>query len=201
MKLILASTSTYRKQILNKLCVPFESASPNIDETPLIGESAEELVFRLAFNKAREIGSHQSDGFVIGSDQVASFNGSILGKPLSFDKAKTQLQMVSGNSVTFVTGLCLYNAKTQKAETIVDEFNVTFRELNEEQITTYLRIEKPYDCAGSFKCEGLGIALFKELNGIDPNTLIGLPLIKLIDLLKNQGIDIFHFMKDTSSAV
>jgi septum formation protein len=196
MKIILASSSSYRQTILKKLHIPFTCASPNIDESSVLGESISEQVERLAKSKALAIATNKANinSYVIGSDQLASFNGQVLGKPGDFATAKQQLLMFGGQTVTFYTGLCLvHSAKNQLAQ-IVETFDVTFKNLTKDQISTYLRIEQPYDCAGSFKCEGLGIALFDSLDGRDPNTLIGLPLIALMDLFKTMSVDLFDYM-------
>ena len=196
MKIILASSSPYRQTILKKLHIPFSCAAPNINESAVSGESISAQVERLAKVKALAIATIKTNikSYVIGTDQLASFNGQVLGKPGDFATAKQQLTMFSGQTVKFYTGLCLvHSAKNQLAQ-IVETFDVTFKHLTEDQISTYLRIEQPYDCAGSFKCEGLGIALFESLNGRDPNTLIGLPLIALIDLFNNLSVDLFSYM-------
>jgi septum formation protein len=200
MKIILASSSPYRQSILKKLHIPFTCAAPNIDESPVPSESITEQVERLAKYKALAIAKRKAsvDSYVIGSDQLASFNGKVLGKPGNFVTAKQQLLMFSGQTVRFYTGLCLVHcAKNQLAQQIaqiVETFDVTFKILTEEQISTYLLIERPYDCAGSFKCEGLGIALFESLSGRDPNTLIGLPLIALMDMFSSMSVDLFNYM-------
>lgn len=196
MKIILASSSPYRQTILKKLHIPFSCAVPNINESAVSGESISAQVERLAKVKALAIATTKTNvnSYVIGSDQLASFNGQVLGKPGNFATAKQQLTMFSGQTVKFYTGLCLvHSAKNQLAQ-IVETFDVIFKTLTEDQISTYLRIEQPYDCAGSFKCEGLGIALFESLNGRDPNTLIGLPLIALIDLFNTLSVDLFAYM-------
>ena len=196
MKIILASSSPYRQTILKKLHIPFSCAAPNINESAVSGESISAQVERLAKVKALAIATIKTNikSYVIGTDQLASFNGQVLGKPGDFATAKQQLTMFSGQTVKFYTGLCLvHSAKNQLAQ-IVETFDVTFKTLTEVQISTYLRIEQPYDCAGSFKCEGLGIALFESLNGRDPNTLIGLPLIALIDLFNTMSVDLFAYM-------
>jgi MAF protein len=196
MNIILASSSPYRQTILKKLQIPFTCIAPNINESAVSGESISAQVERLAKMKALAIAATKTNvnSYVIGSDQLASFNGQVLGKPGDFVTAKQQLTRFSGQTVKFYTGLCLvHSAKNQLAQ-IVETFDVTFKHLTEEQISTYLRIEQPYDCAGSFKCEGLGIALFESLNGRDPNTLIGLPLIALIDLFNNLSVDLFSYM-------
>ncbi|PKG99440.1 nucleoside triphosphate pyrophosphatase [Paraglaciecola sp. MB-3u-78] len=197
MKIILASSSSYRQTILKKLHIPFTCVTPNIDESSVLGETISDQVERLAKSKALAISTKEANvnSYVIGSDQLASFNGQVLGKPGDFATAKQQLLMFSGQTVTLYTGLCLvHSAKNQLAH-IVETFDVTFKTLTEGQISTYLRIEQPYDCAGSFKCEGLGIALFESLDGRDPNTLIGLPLIALMDLFKTMSVDLFDYMQ------
>jgi MAF protein len=187
--ILLASSSIYRRELLSKLGIPFEWASPDIDETPGKDENADALVARLAENKAKALADKYPNHLIIGSDQVAIRESKILGKPYNYDQAFAQLRDASGKQVIFKTGLCLLNAATQQSQTSVEEFTVFFRELGDDQIHHYLHYEKPYDCAGSFKCEGLGIALFTKLSGDDPNTLIGLPLIRLVELLKKNGVD------------
>lgn len=198
MKIILASSSVYRQSILKKLHIPFSYVAPNIDESSVPSESISAQVERLAKDKALTIASQTDhiDSYVIGSDQLASFNGQVLGKPGSFAIAKQQLLMFSGQTVRFHTGLCLVHAAKNQLSQIVETFDVTFKTLTESQISTYLKIEQPYDCAGSFKCEGLGIALFESLNGRDPNTLIGLPLIALMDLFNTMSVDLFDYMQE-----
>lgn len=187
--LLLASTSVYRKALLEKTGLTFTCAAPNIDETPAPGESPADLVQRLAFSKARALATSYPRHLIIGSDQVCVIDEKITGKPHTFDNAFRQLQAASGKTVTFYTGLSLYNSETQTAQTLCETFDVTFRPLTAEEITGYLHREEPYDCAGSFKCEGLGITLFDSLTGRDPNTLIGLPLIALLSLLREHGIN------------
>ena len=197
MKIILASSSAYRQSILKKLHIPFASVAPDIDESPISNESISTQVQRLAKTKALAIATQkaQADTYVIGSDQLASFNGQVLGKPGNFDNAMQQLLMFSGQTVRFYTGLCLVHSATNQISQIVETFDVTFKTLTERQVSTYLKIEQPYDCAGSFKCEGLGIALFESLDGRDPNTLIGLPLIALMDLFNTMSVDLFEYMQ------
>lgn len=190
MKLILASTSPFRKAILDKLGVNFDTASPETDETALENESPQHLVERLSIAKAKAIADKFSNALVIGSDQVSVINGDIIGKPHTHENAIKQLQNASGKTVTFYTGLCLYNSDTQQYQSEVVPFNVVFRELNEQQIENYLQKEKPYNCAGSFKSEALGIVLFEKLIGEDPNTLMGLPLIRLVKMLENENFSI-----------
>lgn len=188
--LVLASTSPFRKAILEKLHIPFDTASPEVDESVLPGESPEQLVARLSEAKARAVASRFADALIIGSDQVAVVDGQILSKPGVHEKAVAQLKRASGKRVSFLTGLCLLNTKSNRAQVDVVPFNVIFRQLSEAQIENYLRKEQPYNCAGSFKSEGLGIALFERLEGSDPNTLIGLPLIRLIKMLESEGFPV-----------
>ena len=189
-QLVLGSTSPFRKALLEKFNVDFCCAKPNIDETPFDNESPKELVARLAQQKAKAVSNDYTDALIIGSDQVAVSDGLILGKPHNFDNAVKQLTSFSGKTVTFLTGLSLYNSASKNMQTIVEPFYVKFRELSYSEIAAYLHAEEPYNCAGSFKSEALGICLFESLSGDDPNTLIGLPLIKLHALLKNEGFDV-----------
>ncbi|MGY3943706.1 Maf family protein [Aeromonas tecta] len=186
--LILASTSRYRKALLEKLGLPFQCASPEVDESPLPGESAQTLVARLAHAKASAIARHHDQGLIIGSDQVCVCDGQILGKPGTIEAAVAQLMAAQGKSVTFYTGLCVLDAANGQAKQLVEPFTVHFRTLDEAAIRRYVNAELPLDCAGSFKCEGMGIVLFKGLEGRDPNALIGLPLIGLIELLDQHGL-------------
>ncbi|MBX2807006.1 MAG: Maf family nucleotide pyrophosphatase [Cellvibrionaceae bacterium] len=189
MHLILASSSPYRQQLLKKLGLNFNCESPHIDETRHHHESAEQLVARLAVSKARAIAKHHSQALIIGSDQVAEQGQDIIGKPGNHAQATRQLQAASGQQLTFVTGLCLYNSATDRQQLIVDHYKVNFLTLTPSQIEAYLRAEQPYHCAGSFKSEGLGITLFSSLEGKDPNSLIGLPLIELTRMLRAEGIE------------
>ena len=186
--IILASTSPYRKAILNKLQLNFETESPNIDETPKPGETADQTVLRLAYEKAKAIAKNHKRGLIIGSDQLATLGNKTLGKPITHENAFKQLKACQNNTVTFLTGLSVINAETNSITNSVEVFKVHFRNLSDQQIEQYLLKEKPYNCAGSFMCEGLGISLFERLEGDDPNTLIGLPLIRLIRILEDQGI-------------
>jgi len=186
--LTLASTSRYRKALLEKLGLPFDCAAPDVDERPLAEESAQALVARLARAKAQAIADGRDHGLIIGSDQVCVCDGRILGKPGTIDNAVAQLMAAQGRSVTFYTGLCVLDAATGQAHQLVEPFTVHFRNLDEAAIRRYVEAELPLDCAGSFKCEGMGIVLFKGLEGRDPNALIGLPLIGLIELLDSHGI-------------
>ncbi len=188
--LVLGSTSPIRRQLLEKLGLPFDTASPETDETPLEGETPEQLVARLAEAKARAVAAQCPGALVIGSDQVAVNDSEILGKPHTHERAMEQLRNASGKHVRFLTGLCLYNAASDRAQVEVVPFDVVFRELTDEMIDNYLKAEQPYNCAGSFKSEALGIALFERLEGEDPNTLIGLPLIRLVRMLEAEGVRI-----------
>ena len=189
MSIILASSSPFRKQLLAKLGLEFSVQVPDIDESPQAGETAEQLVWRLAQQKAQKVAkTHQ--GLIIACDQVAVLDGEILSKPHTHKNAIKQLRQSSGNSLTFLSSLTLLNTNTDNIQTIVEPFKVVFKTLSLEQIDGYLQKEKPYNCAGSFKSEGLGIGLFERLEGDDPNALIGLPLIQLIKMLKYEGIDV-----------
>lgn len=190
MKLILASTSPFRKAILDKLGVDFGTVSPETDETPLANETPQQLVERLSIAKAKAVADKTDDALVIGSDQVSVINGEIIGKPHTHENAIKQLQNASGKTVTFYTGLCLYNSSTQQYQSEVVPFNVVFRALTDQQIENYLLKEMPYNCAGSFKSEALGIVLFEKLEGEDPNTLMGLPLIRLVKMLEKEHFSI-----------
>ena len=185
--LILASTSPWRRALLDKLAVTFECAAPEVDETPLPGESPRHLVLRLAQAKAQTLAERYPAHLIIGSDQVCVLDGEITGKPLSEENARLQLRKASGNIVTFYTGLALYNSATGNLQTEVEPFDVHFRHLSDAEIDNYVRKEHPLQCAGSFKSEGLGIALFERLEGRDPNTLVGLPLIALCQMLRREG--------------
>jgi MAF protein len=187
--LVLASTSPYRKALLERLQMPFVTHSPDVDESPLPGEAPEALVKRLSYDKAKAVAAHYPQAVIIGSDQVATLKGNIIGKPGNHENAKAQLQTASGKTVTFLTGLTVLDTTNGNAETTIDHFEVTFRTLSGDQIDAYLYKEQPYDCAGSFKSEGLGITLFEEMKGKDPTSLIGLPLITLTHLLNNAGIN------------
>ncbi len=188
--LILASSSPFRRQLLDKFQVTYTCISPDIDESPLEGESPKALSLRLSVEKAKAVAKNLTEGLIIASDQVAEVDGTALGKPHTKENAVKQLMSMSGKTVTFHTGLCLLNAQTGKHQALVEPFYVTFRDITEEQASNYVDKEDVLKCAGSFKSEALGIALFEKLEGEDPNTLIGLPLIKLNRMLENEGIDI-----------
>lgn len=185
--IILASSSPYRAKLLQKLQLPFETLNPNVDESAYPGESAPDLVARLARAKAQCIAAQHPDRIVIGSDQVALLEQTILTKPGTMERAKVQLRACSGQWVTFYTALCVQQNHHCLQETVVTR--VQFRELNDQQIAAYLERERPLDCAGSFKCEGLGITLFLAIDNQDPSALIGLPLISLTTMLSQLGCD------------
>ncbi len=186
--LILASSSPYRRALLERLNLPYSCASPDIDETPLANESPTDYVARLAEEKARTLAAQYPDAIIIGSDQCCVLDGTIVGKPGNFINASKHLQACSEKHVSFLTGLCVLNTADNSHQVCVEPYHVHFRRLSHEMIENYLHAEQPYDCAGSFKMEGLGIALFSKLEGDDPNSLIGLPLIRLISMLDQQGI-------------
>jgi MAF protein len=188
--LVLASSSPYRRELLSRLRLPFTWNAPSIDESRLTDEDAFSLVRRLAQEKARTLAPSHPKHLIIGSDQVAVLGQNILGKPHTFERAHAQLLAASGNSVTFLTGLALLNSETGHCQVDCVPFTVHFRALSESQIRRYLEAEQPYDCAGSFKAEGLGISLFRSTEGSDASSLIGLPLIRLVDMLRDSGLDI-----------
>ncbi|HAT2608114.1 TPA: septum formation inhibitor Maf [Kluyvera intermedia] len=185
--IVLASTSPWRRALLEKLGLAFECAAPLTDETPYAGESPRHLVLRLAQEKAQSLSQRFPHHLIIGSDQVCMLEGEITGKPLTEENARRQLTSASGNIVTFYTGLALFNSATGHLQTECEPFDVHFRHLSAQEIEDYVRKENPLHCAGSFKSEGLGIALFDRLEGRDPNTLIGLPLIALCQMLRREG--------------
>ena len=195
--LILSSTSPFRRDLLARLNLTFQTCKPEVDESVQDGESAEVLVERLSIAKARAARKHFSSGLAIGSDQVCVIDDEILGKPGNHDHALRQLQRASGRKVQFLTGLCLYHIEKDRYQSLVEPFDVIFRELTDHQIDYYLKTEQPYQCAGSFRAEGLGIALFERLQGNDPGALIGLPLIQLVRLLDNWGIDVLTATPDS----
>ncbi|MDH3971127.1 MAG: Maf family nucleotide pyrophosphatase [Gammaproteobacteria bacterium] len=185
--IVLASTSPYRKELLQRMGIDFKTVAPDVDESSLPGESPENLVKRLAEAKARVIGK-TCEALIIGSDQVAVSGDEILGKPGSHENALVQLRKLSGKLVTFQTGLCLLNSTSNEMQVDTVPFRVQFRKLDEQQIERYLRADQPYNCAGSFKSEGLGITLFERMDGDDPTALIGLPLIRLTSMLMQAGV-------------
>jgi septum formation protein len=185
--LILASSSPYRKELLSRLCLPFDCESPNIDESQLPEESIDEMVERLTHQKAEVVGKNHPKAWVIAADQVADFNGKAIGKPGTHEKALEQLQMMRGKTVTFKTGLCLLNHDTQRSIYLCVPTKVSFHDLDDATLEHYLLTEKPYDCAGSAKSEGLGISLLSKVKSHDPTALIGLPLVALCGLLRSVG--------------
>jgi MAF protein len=189
-KLILASSSPYRAELLRKLGLPFDTLAPDIDEAARPSERPESLVLRLAEEKASAVAQRGGHALVIGSDQVAVSEGEILGKPGTEERAQAQLARLSGRAVLFHTGLCLLDAESGHAQTTVVTTAVTFRTLTGEEIRDYVARERPVDCAGSFKSEGLGIALFEAIEGPDPNALVGLPLIELCRMLRAAGVNV-----------
>lgn len=189
-KLILASSSIYRKELLEHLQLPFAVISPDVDETALASESPDQTALRLAQEKARKVGGSEPDALIIGCDQVAILDGTQLGKPLTHDNAVRQLRLMRGREVTFHSALCLFNARTGGMQADVVPTVVIFRQLSDGQIEHYLQKEQPYHCAGSAKSEGLGIALIAAIHGDDPNALIGLPLIRLITMLQHEGVNV-----------
>lgn len=192
MDIILASTSVYRKRLLERLQIPFRCVAPDTDETPQPGERPADLAERLALAKALSIAQAFPEAIVIGSDQVASVAGQMLNKPGSQAVAASQLRASAGKEVQFFTGLVLVSLSRGLQSCHVEPFSVHFRRLSDAQITDYLQREQPYDCAGSFKVEGLGIALFERLEGNDPTSLEGLPLIALTGMLKHACIQVLH---------
>jgi MAF protein len=188
--LVLASTSPFRRALLEKLQIPFETLSPEVDETRHQNESPQALVTRLSEAKARAGAQAYPDALIIGSDQVAVCNEEVLGKPGNHEKACQQLAQLSGQRVDFLTGLCLFDSASGEARTDLVNYAVTFRKLTPGQIDRYLRAEQPYNCAGSFKSEALGISLFESMHGNDPNALIGLPLIRLVSWLNQVGMSV-----------
>ena len=185
--LVLGSTSPYRRLLLERLGLPFEVARPEVDETPLPNESPRLLARRLAADKARAIGQRQRAAWVIGADQVAELDGQALGKPGSFERAADQLAAASGRELRFHTAVCLYRQEEARAIEFQDVTLVRFRSLDNAAIERYLHAEQPYDCAGSFKAEGLGICLFEAIESLDPTALVGLPLIGLAQALRGIG--------------
>jgi septum formation protein len=185
--IVLASTSPYRRELLARLALPFETAAPDIDESPQPGETPLHMVRRLSEAKARAVVPGHA-ALIIGSDQVALVDEEVLGKPGTHEEATKQLRRLSGRCVTFLTGLCLLNSATGEMQVDAVPYRVRFRTMDEAQIDRYLRHEQPYNCAGSFKSEGLGITLFERMEGEDPTALVGLPLIRLTDMLAAAGI-------------
>jgi len=190
MTIILASSSPYRHELMKRLGLPFQHQSPHIIESRINGETPEQMVQRLAKKKAEVVAKNHQYGIVIGSDQVVVLGDEILMKPVTHEKAKSQLNKLSNRCVKFITGLAVINISTQTVQTDLVYYNVHFRELDNDVIERYLELEQPYDCAGSFKSEALGISLISSMEGDDPTALIGLPLIRLCEMLRNEGIQI-----------
>jgi len=188
--LILASSSIYRRELLTRLQLPFTCISPEVDEMSLANELPQETAFRLAQLKAKKVSLSHPNALIIGCDQVATLDNMQLGKPLNHANASKQLRMMRGREVVFHSALCLYNPITGNMQAEVVPYLVQFRDLSDAQIENYLTKEQPYNCAGSAKSEGLGIAIIEKMTGEDPNALIGLPLIKLVGMLKNENISV-----------
>jgi septum formation protein len=186
--LVLGSTSRYRAELLRRLVPEFELCSPGTDESPVPGEAADERALRLALNKATAASAQRSDVLVIGSDQVAELDGVVLDKPLTAERAVAQLTASSGRSVSFHTAVCLLDTRSGVQQVHLDTTTVRFRELSNPEILRYIDREQPLDCAGSFKCEGLGISLFESIDNHDPTALVGLPLIALAGMLRSAGV-------------
>ncbi|MCF7981135.1 MAG: Maf family nucleotide pyrophosphatase [Pseudomonadales bacterium] len=190
MQILLASSSIYRKTLLDRLGLDYLCDIPNIDETPLPNETPHALASRLSFEKARALSGRHPQSLIIGSDQVAVLDGEILGKPGSAERAEKQLQQASGKCIEFLTGLCLYQSQDDSYQLDVIPYQVFFRRLTAKQVRRYVALEQPLDCAGSFKWEKIGIALFKKMQGDDVTALEGLPLIRLVDMLSQAGVSI-----------
>ncbi len=189
-QLVLASTSVYRRELLNKLRVPFVVTSPLVDETPLAGEAPDVAALRLSVLKAQAPAAAFPDALIIGSDQIASLDGNHIGKPGNHASAVAQLRSMSGQELIFHTALSLYNSSTGNLQSRIVPTTVKIRHLTDAQIEHYLRKDLPYDCAGSARSEGLGIAIMESMTGEDPNALVGLPLIALTAMLFNEGWDV-----------
>ena len=187
-KVVLGSTSRYRKELLERLRIPFEVTPPQVDETPLTGESPRNLALRLALAKARAVAAMHPESVVIGSDQVADLAGQPLGKPGEHARAVQQLRQMRGQTVVFQTALAVVCLASGFEKVDLAEVKVVFRDLSDEEIESYLQAEKPYDCAGSAKSEGLGIALLESIDNDDPTALVGLPLIRTARLLRQAGV-------------
>jgi len=189
-RLILASTSRYRRDLLQRLQVPFDVVAPEVDETPRPDETPPQIARRLALAKAADVAARHPQAVVIGSDQVADLDGTPLGKPLTHERAVAQLQAMSGKTVVFQTAVAVVCQETNYARCELAAVRVVFRHLTDEEIETYLRAEQPYDCAGSAKSEGMGIALLERIDNDDPTALIGLPLIRTCRLLRTAGLEV-----------
>lgn len=190
LRLVLASSSTYRKALLERFALDFYTFSPDVDESPLPDETPAELAKRLARDKSTAAAKHFPSALIIGSDQVASRDNAIIGKPGDTHACVEQLVRASGQRMDFLTGLCVLNTESGAAQLDVIRFSVVFRDLTRQQVKTYVAREQPFDCAGGFRSEGLGIGLFERLEGDDPTALIGLPLIRLSEMLRSEGLDV-----------
>lgn len=188
--LILGSTSRYRHELLSRLGVPFDSVAPNVDETPQAGENPANLALRLALAKARDVARRHPEAVVIGSDQVADLHGEPLGKPGTHERAVAQLRRMRGHTVVFQTALAVVCLATGFEQSDIAAVRVVFRELSDSEIESYLRAEQPYDCAGSAKSEGLGIALLERIDNDDPTALVGLPLIRTCRMVRSAGVKV-----------
>ncbi|GHB08105.1 Maf family protein [Salinicola rhizosphaerae] len=188
-RLVLASSSRYRRQLLDRLEIPYAWSAPDIDESRREGEDAVTLAHRLALSKAQAVAEEYPEHLIIGSDQLALFEDDILGKPGDFATACANLARFSGKRVRFMTGLALIDTAAGRHRVVHDTYDVLFRNLSSSEIESYVSRDEPYDSSGSFRMEGLGIALFERFEGSDPNTLIGMPLIKLCELLREAGVD------------
>ena len=189
-ELILASSSPFRRELLERLQIPFQCYAPEIDESALANETLDAQVTRLAVAKARALADQHRSALIIGSDQLAICEGKVFGKPGDYQKAAEQLRFISGRSLLFKTGLCLLNTDSAVEQVDCVEYRVHFRDLSEQEIQRYLEAEQPFNCAGSFKSEALGISLVQSMDGSDPSALIGLPLISLAAMLRNEGLNL-----------
>ncbi|NBD21570.1 septum formation protein Maf [Aquabacterium fontiphilum] len=190
-RLILGSTSPYRRELLSRLRMPFDTQSPDVDETPRPGETPPALAMRLARAKAEAVaGLHPDDVVVIGSDQVADLAGAAIGKPGDHARARAQLRAMQGQTLRFHTAVCVVRPHAGFCDTVCDTVTVRMRALTEREIETYLRLDTPYDCAGSAKCESLGITLLDAIESTDPTSLVGLPLIATTRLMRAAGLDV-----------
>lgn len=187
-KIVLASSSPYRRELLSRFNLPFDVVNPDIDESPQLNETAKEISLRLAKEKAAHVAPHYSNSLIIGSDTTAECNGQIIEKPITHPQAISQLKFLSGNLVKFYTSLCVLNTETHTSHECVVDFEVKYRVLSEKKIESYLLKEQPYNCVGSIKSEGLGITLLEYIKGEDPTALIGLPLMKLSEILQKEGV-------------
>ena len=189
-QLLLASSSPYRRELFARLRLPFECCAPHIDEAARPGEPAAELARRLACEKAQALAPSYGNHLIIGSDQLAVLGEQILGKPRTYERATEQLRACSGKSVSFLTGLALLDSRSGEMQVECVVFKVHFRQLDDPKIERYLNAEQPFDCAGSFKAEGLGVSLFRATEGTDATSLVGLPLIQLVSMLAKAGIEV-----------